>query len=94
VENGGISVVSALRVLADQGVTRVFSEGGGTLAASMLQANVVDELAVFNAGLAIGAEGMPSIGAMGLSDLGDATRLRLAETRNIGADVLQIWRKG
>lgn len=90
---GRVSAADALHVLAGQGLTRVFCEGGGTLAASLLQADLVDELVMFTAGVAIGAEGMPSLAAMGLDALGQAPRLTLSNTRQIGADVLHVWKR-
>lgn len=85
--------LDVLRQLGRHGLTRVFCEGGSALAASLLEADLVDELVGFSAGLAIGAEGLPSIGALGLGNLADAPRYRLDELRNVGADVLQIWHR-
>ncbi|MDA9865589.1 bifunctional diaminohydroxyphosphoribosylaminopyrimidine deaminase/5-amino-6-(5-phosphoribosylamino)uracil reductase RibD, partial [bacterium] len=82
-----------LRALAAKGLTRVFCEGGGALAASLLGAGLVDELIVMSAGLVLGAEGKPAVGALGLSALSDAERFELVETRRVGGDVLQHWRK-
>jgi len=82
---------SVLRALASEGLTRVFCEGGGALAASFLSAGLVDELVGFTAGMAIGAEGRPSIGAMGVERLSDVARFKLAEVRVIGPDVLHRW---
>ncbi len=83
-----------LQHLGAAGLTRVFCEGGSALAASLLAADLVDELVGFSAGLVIGAEGMPSVGAMGLSRLDEAPRFRLGETRAIGADILHRWVRG
>ena len=85
--------LDVLRQLGRHGLTRVFCEGGSALAASLLEADLVDELVGFSAGLAIGAEGLPSIGALGLGNLADAPRYRLDELRNVGADVLQVWHR-
>lgn len=84
-------LAGALAVLGREGINRVLCEGGGVLAAGLLGEGLVDELAVFHAGLAIGAEGTPMLGAMGLGRLADAPRLRLAEVRSIGPDVLSRW---
>ncbi|MEM7732462.1 MAG: bifunctional diaminohydroxyphosphoribosylaminopyrimidine deaminase/5-amino-6-(5-phosphoribosylamino)uracil reductase RibD [Pseudomonadota bacterium] len=84
---------SVLSALAEKGLCRVFCEGGGTLAASLLSADLVDEVVGFTAGVMIGAEGLPSLGAMGLSDLNEARRFDLQETRAIGGDVLHRWRR-
>ena len=86
-----LDAADVLRQLGEAGLTRVFCEGGGALAASLLAADLVDELAVFTAGLAIGAEGRPALGALGLHRLAEAGRFRLIETRAIGADVLHRW---
>ena len=91
-EAGQLSPVALLSALGEAGITRVFCEGGGTLAASLLAAGLVDDLVVFSAGLAIGAEGQPGIGALGLSSLSDAGRFDLVETRTIGPDVMTFWR--
>ena len=77
--------------LADLGTTRVFCEGGGGLAASLIEAQLVDRLVGFTAGMAIGAEGLPSIGALGLGALQEANRFKLHELRRIGDDVLHVW---
>lgn len=90
---GHLMASSVLRALADQGLTRVFCEGGGMLAASLIEADLVDRLVGFTAGLGIGAEGLPSIGAMGLSDLATAPRFDLASVRPLGGDILHIWKR-
>jgi len=80
-----------LQGLGAAGLTRVFCEGGGSLAASLLGAGLVDDLVVFTAGLALGAEGWPALGALGLDRLDAAPRLNLVETRCVGGDVMQRW---
>lgn len=82
---------AAMQALAARGLTRIFCEGGGALAASLLQAELVDHLAGFTAGLALGAEGIPAISALGLDRLAQATRFKLNQTRAIGPDVYHHW---
>ncbi|WP_372886948.1 bifunctional diaminohydroxyphosphoribosylaminopyrimidine deaminase/5-amino-6-(5-phosphoribosylamino)uracil reductase RibD [Shimia sp.] len=91
-EAGNLAPASVLRALADQGLTRVFCEGGGALAASLLTSDLVDELVVFNAGMVLGAEGFPAVGAMGIERLAMAPRLRLAAQSRVGADLMSVWR--
>ncbi len=91
---GHLDPSDVLRQLGRYGLTRVFCEGGSALAASFIEADLVDELVNFQAGLAIGAEGLPSIGALGVSQLAQAPRYRLEELRPVGADIMQVWRRG
>ncbi len=88
-----VEVAAALKMLGEAGLTRVFCEGGGQLAASLLGAGLVDRLMVFTAGLALGSDGVPGLGALGLDDLQLATRFKLHNQRRIGDDVLAEWRR-
>lgn len=86
-----VDVGEGLQALAKEGVTSVFCEGGGQLAASLLSAGLVDTLVVFSAGAALGAEGQPGLGAMGLERLGDMPRFDCTSLEAVGADILSIW---
>ena len=88
---GHLLASDVLAKLGAAGLTCVFCEGGGQLAASLLEADLVDRLTGFTAGLAIGAEGLPSIGALGLNDLAAAPRFALHDVRRVGGDVLHEW---
>lgn len=55
-----------LQQLGGHGLTRVFCEGGSALAASLIEADLVDELVGFTAGLVIGAEGLQTSVHLGL----------------------------
>ena len=88
-----IDPVAALQALGEAGLTRIFCEGGGALAASLLMADRVDELIGFTAGLGLGAEGQPSLGAMGIDRLVHAPRFDLFETAQVGGDVMHRWRR-
>ncbi|OAN70787.1 riboflavin biosynthesis protein RibD [Jannaschia sp. EhC01] len=91
-EDGGqLDVAAALQALGAAGLTRVFCEGGGALAASLLAADLVDDLAVFSGGLVIGAEGTPSVGAMGVAGLTEAPRFALERVEGIGPDAHGLW---
>ena len=80
-----------LAQLGAHGLTRIFCEGGSALAASLIEADLVDQLVGFTAGITIGAEGLPSVGALGLERLAQARRFTLRHTRAVGPDVLSIW---
>ena len=92
IRNAEIDPAGLVEALAKKGVTRVFCEGGGSLAASLLQAGLVDDLVVFSAGLAFGADATPAIAAMGVRQLSSAPGFALVDQRRIGADVMHRWR--
>ncbi|WP_370212150.1 bifunctional diaminohydroxyphosphoribosylaminopyrimidine deaminase/5-amino-6-(5-phosphoribosylamino)uracil reductase RibD [Roseovarius sp.] len=88
-----LEIGSVLQALGERGLTRVFCEGGGALAASLLSAGLVDELIGFTAGVVIGAEGLPGVGAMGLARLEEAPRFRLVEAAAVGGDIMHRWHR-
>ena len=88
---GHVDLPAALAALGARGLTRVYCEGGGTLAAALLGAGLVDRLELYTAGAAIGAEGVPGLGAMGLDRLVQAPRMRLLDVRPIGLDLHSAW---
>lgn len=90
---GQLDPADLLQNLGRHGLTRIFCEGGGGLAASLLKAGLVDQLVGFTAGLAIGSDGIPAIGPLGLSRLGNAPRFNLQSTRVIGPDILHVWER-
>ncbi|QIR86316.1 bifunctional diaminohydroxyphosphoribosylaminopyrimidine deaminase/5-amino-6-(5-phosphoribosylamino)uracil reductase RibD [Paracoccus sp. AK26] len=81
----------ALQALAARGVTRVFCEGGGMLAASLLRAGLVDQVMGYTAGVVLGGDGRAAAGSLGLARLADAPRFRLVETRRLGGDLFHRW---
>jgi len=93
ISDGTLDLNAVMTALADRGLTRVFCEGGGTLAASLIKAGLVDQLILMQAGVAIGSDGTPSLGAMGIDILADAPRLTLTDQRRIGDDTVSTWIK-
>ncbi|HBR38883.1 MAG TPA: riboflavin biosynthesis protein RibD, partial [Sulfitobacter pontiacus] len=88
---GQIDADDMLQQLGRHGLTRIFCEGGGGLAATLLKADLVDQLVGFTAGLALGADGLPAIAPLQLPRLAQAPRFTLTETSRIGPDLLHIW---
>ncbi|MCY4179325.1 MAG: bifunctional diaminohydroxyphosphoribosylaminopyrimidine deaminase/5-amino-6-(5-phosphoribosylamino)uracil reductase RibD, partial [Litoreibacter sp.] len=77
VEGKTIGIGQALNMLAAEGLTRVFCEGGGGLAASLIKAECVDELVVFNAGMVLGGDGLAATAPLGLDQLSEAAGFAL-----------------
>ncbi len=91
VSGGRLDVRACLQLCAREGLTRVLCEGGGQLAASLLQEDCVDRFVQFTGGVAIGAEGYPALGALGLAELREARRFHLMSVRRLDGDVQAIW---
>ena len=88
---GHLDLTGLLRRCEAEGLTRLFLEGGGTLAASFLRKGLVDTIAWFRAPILIGGDGVPAMASLGLTDLGDALRWRLASRETFEDDTLEIW---
>ena len=91
-DNGHVSLADALEKIAAQGITRVFCEGGGKLAASLIAGGFVDRLITMAAGIAIGADGTPNLGELGVQTLDGAPKFRMYSYRKIGNDLMVEWR--
>lgn len=82
-----------VRVLAEQGLQRLFVEGGGQVAGSFLRCGLVDRIEWFRAPMVIGGEGRPGIGALALLALTDAPRLRRIEISEVGDDLWERYER-
>ncbi|WBU58343.1 bifunctional diaminohydroxyphosphoribosylaminopyrimidine deaminase/5-amino-6-(5-phosphoribosylamino)uracil reductase RibD [Paracoccus sediminicola] len=80
-----------LRDLGARGLTRVFCEGGGVLAAGLIAADLVDELVIYQAGLMMGAAARPAVAALPDMALAALPRFGISRTQRLGADLCQIW---
>lgn len=84
---------NVVQVLADEGLSRLFVEGGGQVAASFLRCGLVDRLEWFRAPILIGGEGRPGVGALALAALSDAPKLRRLEVREVGSDLWERYER-
>ena len=63
------------------------------IAASLVQAKLDDRFVGFTAGLTLGADGTPGIGALGLDRLSVASRFKLVESQPVGGDIMHVWER-
>jgi diaminohydroxyphosphoribosylaminopyrimidine deaminase/5-amino-6-(5-phosphoribosylamino)uracil reductase len=89
----GVDLVAAMQALGRAGLTRVLAEGGGTLAAGLLRADLVDRLAWFHAPGIMGADGWPAAQAFGVAKLADMPRFTPMAHERWGDDMLTSFRK-
>jgi diaminohydroxyphosphoribosylaminopyrimidine deaminase/5-amino-6-(5-phosphoribosylamino)uracil reductase len=91
--DGHIDPEAMATVLADQGLTRVLVEGGGTMARSLLATGLIDRLVWFHAPMIIGSGGRAAIAAAGGVDLAAAFRFVRREVRPVGDDVMEVYER-
>ena len=85
---GRVDLGAALAALADREVRAVLVEGGGALHGALVDAGLVDRVAVFVAPRLLGGtDATPSIGGSG-RPLAQALRLSALEVTRVGADLL------
>jgi diaminohydroxyphosphoribosylaminopyrimidine deaminase/5-amino-6-(5-phosphoribosylamino)uracil reductase len=82
-----------LRLLAGRRITRLMVEGGPTVAASLVAADLVDEAAMFRAPTAIGADGIDALEAMPLSALTASPRFAARGIEAVGEDSLATFER-
>jgi diaminohydroxyphosphoribosylaminopyrimidine deaminase/5-amino-6-(5-phosphoribosylamino)uracil reductase len=91
--DGALDIGAALRLLALRGVTRVFSEGGPTVAEALVRSGLADELIVSTADHALGAEGIVAIRPAVSAALSDPARYALLSSRRVGTDVFEHYER-
>jgi diaminohydroxyphosphoribosylaminopyrimidine deaminase/5-amino-6-(5-phosphoribosylamino)uracil reductase len=91
--DGRLSLAVALESLGAEGVTRVLVEGGPTIAAAFLDADLVDELVIGRGTEMLGAAGRLPVGDRGLEFLDGTERWQKVDDRKIGTDQLSVHRR-
>lgn len=86
--SAGVDLQTGMRLLAERGLTRVLAEGGGTLAAGLLRADLVDRLAWFHAPGVMGGDGFPAAQGFGVQMLSQMPRFQPVSVCRWGEDTL------
>lgn len=88
---GRVMLPQALADMRQSGFQRVFVEGGGQLAAGLIDAGLVDRLEWMRAPIVLGGGGVPAIAALSDERLGAAPRWRRVAVRTIGGDLWESY---
>ena len=92
-KNGRVDVKEALQALSARGVTRVFSEGGPTVAARLIELGLADEVVLLTAERPLGRPGLPALSVKARGLLGDPARYRLFDKAAYGSDAMRRWER-
>lgn len=87
-EHGRLSLPDVFHRLANEHqLNHIWVEAGATLARSLLQAQLVDELIVYLAPKIMGSDGRGLLGALGLMDMKQVMQFSIRDIRQVGSDI-------
>jgi diaminohydroxyphosphoribosylaminopyrimidine deaminase/5-amino-6-(5-phosphoribosylamino)uracil reductase len=88
---GWVDLPDALERLADRGINRLLVEGGSHISKSFWEADLVDEVQLFQSPLVIGPQGLDAIAETPLSELGK--RFQVTQKEVLGTDTLTVYER-
>ena len=91
VDENGLSLDEALRVMGQAGLRSLLVEGGGTLIASFIRAGLFDKIHWYRAPVLLGGDGRDCIGALSLTKMDQAIRLHRMKTTDVGIDQHEVY---
>jgi diaminohydroxyphosphoribosylaminopyrimidine deaminase / 5-amino-6-(5-phosphoribosylamino)uracil reductase len=92
-EGGCLDLSAVLRLLAERGMTRLMVEGGPTLAAAFLAADLVDEAVLFQSPKVVGADGIDALDGLPLTALTQSPHLVSVRSEAVGADTYELFER-
>jgi diaminohydroxyphosphoribosylaminopyrimidine deaminase/5-amino-6-(5-phosphoribosylamino)uracil reductase len=92
-DSGRLDLHAVLRVLAEEGITRLMVEGGPRVATSFLEADLVDEVALLRGAAELGAGAIDALDGLPLEALTQSPRLRAVGSAAFGPDRLDTFER-
>ena len=89
----GVDLTAAMSILKENGIASLLVEGGGTIAASFLRLDAIDNLEWFRAPLILGGDGRSDIGDLNLEDLNLAARFNRVSLQELGDDIYERYER-
>jgi diaminohydroxyphosphoribosylaminopyrimidine deaminase/5-amino-6-(5-phosphoribosylamino)uracil reductase len=91
-KDGRLDLNAVLKALAGRGITRLMVEGGPTVAAAFIKADLVDEAALFRSPNPLG-EGVDVLEGLPLTALTKSPKLRPIASEVVGGDTLEMFER-
>jgi diaminohydroxyphosphoribosylaminopyrimidine deaminase/5-amino-6-(5-phosphoribosylamino)uracil reductase len=88
---GWVDFTDAVEVLAERGINRLLVEGGSHVSQSLLEADLVDEVQLFQSPIVIGPQGIDAIADTPLSAL--EKRFKPTQKEVLGTDTLTVYER-
>jgi diaminohydroxyphosphoribosylaminopyrimidine deaminase/5-amino-6-(5-phosphoribosylamino)uracil reductase len=92
-KDGMLAIEDALATLARRGITRVLVEGGPSVARALLDADLIDEAAIYRGASPAGADGLKPFVSGGLDLLTASGHFTRTGSRSFGRDSMTWWRR-
>jgi diaminohydroxyphosphoribosylaminopyrimidine deaminase/5-amino-6-(5-phosphoribosylamino)uracil reductase len=91
--DGRIDLTAALKLLAERGITRLLVESGPILSAAFLNADLVDEAALYRSPKPIGSDGIDAIEGLSLDALTRSPHLVSTGSEPVGDDTVELFER-
>jgi diaminohydroxyphosphoribosylaminopyrimidine deaminase / 5-amino-6-(5-phosphoribosylamino)uracil reductase len=91
--HGMLGVRDALETLANRGITRVLVEGGPLVAHAFLDADLIDEVVIYQGREPAGPDGLMPFGSEGLDRVIASSHFTEIQARSFGPDRMTWWRR-
>jgi len=91
---GRLGLAAVLKLLAERGITRLMVEGGPTLAAAFVAADLVDRADLFFSPTVVVASGIDALEGMPLTALTQSERLTRVASSTVGGDRHDVFERG
>jgi diaminohydroxyphosphoribosylaminopyrimidine deaminase/5-amino-6-(5-phosphoribosylamino)uracil reductase len=91
--NDRLELQAAVTLLAARGITRLMVEGGPTVAAALVTADLVDEAVLLRSPVVIGPDGVDALNGLPLTALTQSSRLRMVGRDAIGGDIVERYER-
>lgn len=92
-DGNGVDLREVMRILAENGLTRVLVEGGGRIASSVIREGFVDQVAWFHSSAIMGEGGWSSVHDMGVEKLAAMPVFGEPRVTRIGLDTLTEYKR-
>ncbi len=91
--NNMLDIKTIIKKITDFGYMRILVEGGAKLSASLLNENLIDEIAWFRASKIMGNNGLDAISNLNTNNISHLKKFKLIKNKIIDDDELSVYRK-
>jgi diaminohydroxyphosphoribosylaminopyrimidine deaminase/5-amino-6-(5-phosphoribosylamino)uracil reductase len=92
-KDGRLDLAEVLTILAGEGITRLMVEGGPTVAASLIKADLVDEAVLIRSDKTIGPDGIDPLTDMPFRMLTHSVNLAMCGSEQVGTDRFEYFER-